>query len=148
VASQHLQGCNPCLCQLRTDGLAPASKYLTYQSHASDMGPVNLVVGCRQRVALPPPPTTSMASSREKLGTDPRIGQLACCGLCQEPFFSGAVALSITIEDFAKGCHVRGLPTGNIHRAYMDWRGKRTWRVGRIFPYREYIYSNRRDSQI
>jgi hypothetical protein len=27
VASWHLQGCSPCLCQLRTDGLAPMSKY-------------------------------------------------------------------------------------------------------------------------
>jgi hypothetical protein len=24
---QHLHGCSLCLCQLRTDGLAPASKY-------------------------------------------------------------------------------------------------------------------------
>jgi hypothetical protein len=28
------------------------------------------------------------------LGTDPRIGQPACCGLCPEPFLSGAVTLS------------------------------------------------------
>jgi hypothetical protein len=27
VVSRHLQGCIPRLCQLRTDGLAPASKY-------------------------------------------------------------------------------------------------------------------------
>jgi hypothetical protein len=27
VASWHLQGCSPHLCRLRTDGLAPASKY-------------------------------------------------------------------------------------------------------------------------
>jgi hypothetical protein len=27
VESQHVQGCSPCLCQLRIDGLAPKSKY-------------------------------------------------------------------------------------------------------------------------
>jgi hypothetical protein len=27
VESQHLQGCSPCLCRLRTDGLAVTSKY-------------------------------------------------------------------------------------------------------------------------
>jgi hypothetical protein len=29
------------LCQLRTEGLVPVSKYQTYQSHAGDMGPVS-----------------------------------------------------------------------------------------------------------
>jgi hypothetical protein len=27
VKSRDLQGCRPCLCRLRTDGLIPASKY-------------------------------------------------------------------------------------------------------------------------
>jgi hypothetical protein len=27
VESQHLQGCSPNLCRLRTDGLVPVSKY-------------------------------------------------------------------------------------------------------------------------
>jgi hypothetical protein len=89
-----------------------------------------------------------MASSREKLRTDPRIGQLVCCGLYREPFFSGVVALSIIADDFMKGCHVQGLPIGSIRRAYMDWRGKRTCHVGRVFPCMVYIDSNRRDSQI
>jgi hypothetical protein len=30
---------------------------------------------------------------------DPRISQPACCGLCQEPFFSGAVTLSSTVDN-------------------------------------------------
>jgi hypothetical protein len=33
------------LCQLRTEGLIPVSKYLTYRSHADDMCPVSLVAG-------------------------------------------------------------------------------------------------------
>jgi hypothetical protein len=36
----------------------------------------------------------SLVGSGEKLGTDPRISQPACCGLCREPFFSGAMTLS------------------------------------------------------
>jgi hypothetical protein len=41
VESRHLQDCGPCLCRLRTDGLASASRYWTYWSHAGDMGLVN-----------------------------------------------------------------------------------------------------------
>jgi hypothetical protein len=50
-------------------------------------------------------PTASMAVLGQKLGTDPRIGQPTCCGLCRELFFSGVVALSIAIDDFIKGCY-------------------------------------------
>jgi hypothetical protein len=53
VVSWHLQDCSPRLGRLRTIRLAPASKYWTYRSHAGDMGPVSLVAGHRQRVALP-----------------------------------------------------------------------------------------------
>jgi hypothetical protein len=48
LASRHLQGDSPYLCQLRTDGLAPVSEYWTYRSHAGDMGSVNLVTYYRQ----------------------------------------------------------------------------------------------------
>jgi hypothetical protein len=44
----HLQGYSPSLCWLRNDGLAPASKYWTYWSHAGDMGPVSRVACYRQ----------------------------------------------------------------------------------------------------
>jgi hypothetical protein len=79
---------------------------------------------------------------------DPWIGQLAHWGLCREPFFSGAVAPSIAVEDFVKGRHIRGPPGGSRRRAYVDWRGKCTCRVGRVFPCRVYIDSNRRNSRI
>jgi hypothetical protein len=36
----------------------------------------------------------SLVGSGEKLGTEPRICQPVCCGLCREPFFSGAMTLS------------------------------------------------------
>jgi hypothetical protein len=48
--------------------------------------------------------TGSMTASGEKLGMDAQIGQSSCNGLCLKPFFSGAVALSIAVDDFAKGC--------------------------------------------
>jgi hypothetical protein len=44
-------------------------------------------------------PTASLAGSGEKLGMDPRIGQPVRCGLCQKPFFSGAVGLLNSIDD-------------------------------------------------
>jgi hypothetical protein len=69
-------------------------------------------------------------------------------GLCLEPFFSGAVGFVQRCWWLTKGCHVRGPPTGSVHRAYVDWHGKRTCRVGWVFPYRVYIDSNRRDSRI
>jgi hypothetical protein len=93
-------------------------------------------------------PPASLAGSGEKLGTDPRIGQPTCRGLCREPFFSGAVESIQICRCLTKGCHVRGSPAGSVRWAYMDWRGKRTCRVGRVFPYRVYINSNRRDSRI
>jgi hypothetical protein len=52
VKSRHLQGCGPRLCRLRTDGLAPASKYWTYRSHVGDMCPVSLVAHYRQKFDL------------------------------------------------------------------------------------------------
>jgi hypothetical protein len=52
LASRHLQGCSPRLCWLRTNGLAPASKYWTYRSHDGDMGPVSLVAYHQQKLDL------------------------------------------------------------------------------------------------
>jgi hypothetical protein len=65
------------------------------------MGPVTLVAGCQQMLGFTP--TASLVDSGEKLGMDPRIGQLTCCGLCWKPFFSGAVALLNVVDDFTKG---------------------------------------------
>jgi hypothetical protein len=68
-----------------------------------------------------------MAGSGGKLGMDPQIGQSMRWRLCREPFFSGAVALSIAVEDFIKGCHVRGPP----QEAYAErtWTGMGSMRV-------------------
>jgi hypothetical protein len=103
VASRHLQGCSPRLCRLRTVRLAPASKYCMYRSHAGDMDPVSLVVSCPQELTFL---HCSLAIVGEKLGTDPLIGWLSCCGLCREPFFSGAVDLFKSVDDCMKGCYM------------------------------------------
>jgi hypothetical protein len=68
------------------------------------MSPVSLVAGCQQMLDFTP--TASWVGSGEKLGTDPRIGQSTCCGLCQEHFFSGVVALLNFVNDCAKGCYM------------------------------------------
>jgi hypothetical protein len=51
-------------------------------------------------------PTALLVGSAEKLGMNLWIGQPVCYGLCQEPFFSGAVALLNSVDDFAKGCYM------------------------------------------
>jgi hypothetical protein len=66
------------------------------------MGPVNLVAGCQQMLGFAP--TASLVGSGEKLSTDQRIGQPMCCGLCREPFFSGAVTLLNYVGDCVKDC--------------------------------------------
>jgi hypothetical protein len=43
---------SPRMYRLRTEGLVPMSKYWMYWSHASDMGPVNLVACYRQIFGL------------------------------------------------------------------------------------------------
>jgi hypothetical protein len=68
------------------------------------MGLASLVAGRQQRVSFTP--SASMATLGEKLGIDPRIGQPLRCGSGCEPFFSGAVALPNTIDNYVKGCHV------------------------------------------
>jgi hypothetical protein len=93
-------------------------------------------------------PPASLASLGEKLGIDPQIDQSACCGLCREPFFSGAVGSVQICRHLTKGCHIRGLPVGSVRWAYVDWHGKRMCHVGWVFPCRVYTDSNRSASQI
>jgi hypothetical protein len=51
-------------------------------------------------------PPNSLVGSGKKLHTDPGIGQLACCGLCRESFFSGAVRSVQICQRLAKGCYM------------------------------------------
>jgi hypothetical protein len=66
-------------------------------------------------------PTTSMAGSGEKLGMNSQIGQPSCYILCWEPFFSGAVALFIIVDDFTKGCYVLTMWDTYGLEWYADW---------------------------
>jgi hypothetical protein len=50
-------------------------------------------------------PTASFVVMGEKLGTDPWTGQSTCCGLGREPFFSGAVDLFKSVDDYMKDCY-------------------------------------------
>jgi hypothetical protein len=68
------------------------------------MGPVRLVA-CRKQM-LDFAPTASLVGLGEKLGMEPWIGQSTCYGLCREPFFSGAVTLLNSVDDFMKGCYM------------------------------------------
>jgi hypothetical protein len=148
VASRHLQDCSLRLCRLRTDGLALMSKYWTYRSHAGDMGPVSLVVSCQQKVSFSP--TTSLVDSGEKLGTNPRIGQTSCCGLCRDPFFSGAVTLLNSVDDCVKDCYMWTMWDTFGLGPYTDWAWKAcgVLVVGPVFPCRVYTDLNRCDSRI
>jgi hypothetical protein len=67
------------------------------------MSTVSLVAYREWRVALPP--LLQWLPRGEKLCMDPWIDQPSCCGLGQESFFSGAVALFITVDDFLKDCY-------------------------------------------
>jgi hypothetical protein len=102
VKNQHVQGCSPRLCRLRIDGLAPrASIERTYRMlvyEPSKPSRLTSIEGCFT-------PTASLVGLEEKLGTNPQIGQPSWCGLGREPFFSGALALSIVVDGFAKGCY-------------------------------------------
>jgi hypothetical protein len=66
-------------------------------------------------------PTASLAIVGEKLGTDPRIRWLSSCGLCQEPFFSGAVDLYKSVDNFVKGCYVLIVWDTYVLGSYADW---------------------------
>jgi hypothetical protein len=93
-------------------------------------------------------PTASLVGLGEKLGMDPCIGQSACYGLCQKPFFSGAVGSIQICRWLVRGCHIWGLPTGSVRRVYVDWHEKRMCHIDRVFPYRVYIDLNHRDAWI
>jgi hypothetical protein len=104
VESQHLQSYSLRLCRLRTDVLVPASKYWTYQSHAGvyELSKPSIWLSIEGWLFS----TASLAVLGEKLGTDPWIGQPSYCGLYREPFFSGAVDLLKSVDDFTKGCYM------------------------------------------
>jgi hypothetical protein len=67
------------------------------------MDPVSLLAYHQQMIGFAA--TASIAVPGEKLGTNAWIGQPVCYGLCQKPFFSGAVALLNSVDDYVKDCY-------------------------------------------
>jgi hypothetical protein len=39
-----------------------------------------------------------------------------------------------SVDDCTKGCHIRGLPTGSVRVAYVNYREKRKCRVYQVSP--------------
>jgi hypothetical protein len=136
---------SPHLCRLRTEGLVPVSKYWTYRSHVGDMGPVSLVAGRPQVLGLS---LLLQWLSWERNWGGFRGPLSQAKRWSQEHLFSRAVLSVQPCRWLIKGCHVRGPLTGSVRRAYMNWHGKCTCRVGRVFPCKVYIDSNRHNSQI
>jgi hypothetical protein len=119
VARRHLQSCSPHLCQLWTDGLAPVSKYWTYRSHAGVYGPSKPSSWSPTGAWITP--TASLVGSGEKLDTDPRAGQPACCGLCREAFFLGVVGSVQICRCLTKGCYMWTTWDTYGPGSYADW---------------------------
>jgi hypothetical protein len=81
---------------------------------------------------LTPPP--SLSALGEKLGMDPRISQPACCGLCWEPFFSGAVGSVQICRRLAKGCYMWTMWDTYGLGPYTDWAWEACGMLVRFSP--------------
>jgi hypothetical protein len=132
VVSQHLQGCSPRMRRLRTDELAPVSKYWTYRSHAGVYGPSK--PSSRRQQMLEFALIASLVGSREKLGTNPRIGQPTSWGLCRKPFFSGAVTLLNFVDDYLRHCYMWTTWDTYGPGPYVDWAWKACGVLVRFSP--------------
>jgi hypothetical protein len=145
VVNRHLQGYSPRLCRLRIVRLTPVSKYWTYRSHAGDMGPVNLVACCWWIFGFL---HCFIGWLGRETGYGPADRSAGVLWIVLEALFLGSSDSIQLCRWLVEGCHVRGLPTGIVRRAYVDWGGKHTCHVDRVFPCRVYINSNHRDSWI
>jgi hypothetical protein len=132
VESRHLQGYSPRLCRLRTDWLASVSKYWTYRLHVGVMGPVSLVAGYQQKLLW----ERSWVQTTVKLWIVSWALLLVGSGSVQICWRLHERLLCIDHVRYVWSMVIRGLSMRSV------------WRVGRVFPYRVYINSNCRDSQI
>jgi hypothetical protein len=103
VERRHLQGCSPRLCRLKTDELAPrASIERTDRIWLYGSSKLISWLSTEAYIFL----TASLAVVGEKVDMDPRIRWSSSSGLYREPFFSGAVGLYKSVDDFTKDCYV------------------------------------------
>jgi hypothetical protein len=145
VASRHIQGYSLHLGRLRTDGLAPASKYWTYWSHASDIDSVNQCTLSSIDAWLKR--TAFMAVLGEKLRQVPRTTQPGWEVESGVLFLGSSESVQLCWVS-VKGYHVRGLPTESVRVVFVDWRKKCTCRVYQVFPYRVYQFESPRLSDM
>jgi hypothetical protein len=94
------------------------------------MGSVSLVAGCRQMFGF-------LHSFIGWLESETRYGPADRSAVVLW-IVSGALFLKSSdsvqlCRRLVKGCHVRGPPVGSVCRTYVDWRGKRTCHVNRVF---------------
>jgi hypothetical protein len=145
VESWYLQGYSPCLCRLRTDGLAPTSKYWTYRSYADVICPVNLAACHRQKLGLSL--LLHWLAWRET-GYGPAdrsasvlwimSGSLFLCSSGIRPNLSASYKKLICVD------HMRYIWSRVIHGPSVE----SVWRVDQVFSCKIYIDLNRHDSQI
>jgi hypothetical protein len=133
------------MCRLRTVRLAPVSKYWTYRSHAGDMGPVSLVVGCQQELDFSP---MLFGCCGREAGYGPMnqmtvvpwivsgVLLLRCSGCVQICWWLYERLLYVDRVRYVWSWTICGLSVESV------------WRVGRVFPCRVYHDSNHRDSRI
>jgi hypothetical protein len=145
VESRHLQGYSPCLCRLRTDGLALVSKYWTYWSCAGVIGSVSLVAGCQQKLVFSPLPQWLLWERRWVRTWDRTTVELWIVSGALLSGGSGFVQICWWLRERLLCInHIRCVWSGTIRGLSVGC----VWCVGRVFPCRVYINSNRRDSQI
>jgi hypothetical protein len=145
VASQNLQGCSPRLCRLRTVRLAPVSKYWTYRSHAGDMGPVSLIVGCQQELDFSPLLFGCCGREAGYGLTDRTTVILWIVSGALLLRCSGSVQICWQLyERLLYMDHVRYVWSWTIRGLSVE----SVWRVGWVFTCRVYIDLNHRDSRI
>jgi hypothetical protein len=109
------------------------------------MGPVSLIACCRQIFGFLHCFIGWLERETRYRPTDWSVGVL---WIVSGALFLGSSDSVQLCRRLMKGCHIRGLPVGSIRQAYMDWHGNHMCRVDRVFPYKVYIDSNRRDSRI
>jgi hypothetical protein len=146
VKSQHHQGCSPHLCQLRTDGLAPVSKYRMYRLHAGVYGPSKLSSWLTTDAWLCP--HCFIGWFGRETGYGPADWSTDMLWIVSGALFLGSSDPAQLRWRLCKRLlyvdHVRYVWSWTICGLSVE----SVWRVDRVFPYRVYIDSNHRDSQI
>jgi hypothetical protein len=145
MSSRHLQGCSRRLSRLRTDGLAPASKYWMYRSYVGVYRPnkpsSRLSIDVWLSLLL-----HWLAWERNRVRTRGSVSQRAV-DYVGSPFSWEqwlCPTMSTTHEGLVYVDHVRYVWSWTICGLSVE----SVWHVGLVSPCRVYIDSNHRDSRI